>query len=53
MSATSREIDAAVRSVHAALWRNGGCIAQCEFGADARPENVRQVFASWEAVTYR
>jgi hypothetical protein len=48
---TPADIDAAVRLVHANLWANGGCIAQCEFGAGARPENVRQVFASWDAVT--
>jgi hypothetical protein len=48
---TPAEIDRAVRDVHRHLWRNGGCIAQCEFGADARPENVRHVFASWAAVT--
>lgn len=41
----------AVADVHAALWRNGGCIAQCEFGAGARPENVRAVFAAWDALT--
>jgi len=45
------EIDAAVKKVHASLWRNGGCFAQCEFGAGSRPENVRQVFESWDAVT--
>lgn len=48
---TMAEIDRAVRDVHTALWNNGGCIAQCEFGPDARPENVRQMFASWDAVT--
>lgn len=42
------EVEAAVRSVHDQLWRNGGCIAQCEFGAGARPENVRRVFAAWQ-----
>jgi hypothetical protein len=47
---TPADIDRAVRSVHANLWRGGGCIAQCEFGPAARPENVRQVFASWNAV---
>ena len=44
------EIDQAVREVHGALWRRGGCIAQCEFGPGARPENVRRVFEAWEAV---
>ncbi len=45
---TPADIDRAVRSVHANLWRNGGCIAQCEFGAGARPENVRQVYETWK-----
>ena len=49
---TPAEIDAAVRRVHTHLWRQGGCIAQCEFGAAARPENVRQAFASWNALTH-
>ena len=48
---TTVEIDQAVRTVHAALWKRGGCIAQCEFGSDARPENVRQMFAAWNMVT--
>jgi uroporphyrinogen decarboxylase len=48
---TTADIDHAVRAVHHALWKNGGCIAGCEFGPDARPANVRQVFASWNAVT--
>lgn len=50
---TPADIDAAVRDVHRLLWRDGGCIAQCEFGPAARPENVRQVFASWETLTAR
>ena len=44
------EIDAAVRSVHQAIWADGGAIAQCEFGAGAKPENVRRVFESWAQV---
>lgn len=51
--ATTDEIDAAVREVHRRLWHNGGCIAQCEFGPGARPENVRQVFETWDAITGR
>ena len=47
---TPAEIDRAVGNVHAQLWRKGGCIAQCEFGAAARPENVCQVYASWAAL---
>jgi uroporphyrinogen decarboxylase len=48
---TTDDIARAVADVHRHLWRGGGCIAQCEFGGAARPENVRAVFASWEALT--
>ncbi len=42
-----QEIEDAVRSVKANLWAGGGCIAQCEFGAGARPENVYRMFETW------
>jgi len=45
------QIHEAVRKVHENLWYNGGCIAQCEFGPGAKPENVRQVFTSWDELT--
>ena len=48
---STADIDRAVREVYETLWQDGGCIAQCEFGPGARPENVRQVFASWDALT--
>jgi hypothetical protein len=48
---TPADITSAVRTVHHQLWRNGGCIAQCEFGPAARPENVRAVFAAWNELT--
>ena len=38
----------AVQRVKDSLWKNGGCIAQCEFGAGAKPENVRAVFETWQ-----
>jgi uroporphyrinogen decarboxylase len=47
---TPLEIDTAVRRVKEALYCHGGVIAQCEFGAGARPENVFQVFKTWEDV---
>jgi hypothetical protein len=47
---TPDEIDAAVRKVHRHLWKKGGCIAQCEYGPAARPENIRQVFLSWDRI---
>jgi hypothetical protein len=45
------QIHEAIRKVHESLWHNGGCIAQCEFGPAGKPENVRQVFASWDELT--
>jgi len=47
---TPAEIDQAVRRVKEALYYNGGIIAQCEFGAGAKPENVYQVYQAWEDV---
>lgn len=44
---TTAVIDRAVREVYETLWSDGGCIAQCEFGPGAKPENVRQVFETW------
>ena len=49
-SGTPADIDRAVRRVKDALWRDGGAIAQCEFGPGGRPENVYQVYKSWEEV---
>ena len=44
---TAQDIDNAVDAVRKSLWRQGGCIAQCEFGPGANPVNVKQVFESW------
>ena len=48
--ATPEQIADAVRTVRDTLWRDGGCIAQCEFGPGARPENVRAVFQTWAGI---
>jgi hypothetical protein len=48
--ATPTEIEQAVISVKDALWANGGCIAQCEFGAGANPDNVYKVFETWDRI---
>ena len=45
------DVQNAVRSVYDNLWNNGGCIAQCEFGPGAKPENVYEVFQSWDTLT--
>jgi uroporphyrinogen decarboxylase len=47
------DIKEAVRQIYGALWANGGCIAQCEFGPGARPENVRAVYSGWDEVTMK
>ena len=41
---TRQEIRQAVTRVKDALYRNGGVIAQCDFGISANPANVAQVF---------
>ncbi len=46
--ASEDEVEQAVVAVKDALWDNGGCIAQCEFGAGAKPENVYKVFETWD-----
>lgn len=44
------DIENAVKSVKEKLWDNGGCIAQCEFGPGAKPENVYKVFETWDKI---
>lgn len=46
-SGSEAEVREAVRRVRRAVWRDGGAIAQCEFGPGARPENVAAVFEAW------
>ena len=48
---TKDEVAAAVQRVYDAFWKNGGAIAQCEFGAGGKPENVWQMFETWEKLT--
>lgn len=44
------DVKAAVESVYEKLWASGGCIAQCEFGPGANPENIYKVFQSWDLI---
>ena len=48
---TKQQVQDAVRLVYDTLWQDGGCIAQCEFGAGAKPENVETVYETWDALT--
>jgi uroporphyrinogen decarboxylase len=47
-SGTREDVRAAVREMRAELYRDGGVIAQCEFGPGANPENVAAVFEAWD-----
>ena len=44
---TREDIDRAVESVYNTLWQDGGCIAQCEFGPGANPDNVHRIYEHW------
>ena len=47
---TPADVEAGVRRVYQNLYRNGGCIAQCEFSAGSKPENVIKVYETWESL---
>ncbi len=44
---TIEEIRSAVDSVYNNLWKDGGIIAQCEYGPAANPDNVYEIFKHW------
>jgi len=46
--ASTAQIAEAARRLRAAFHRDGGFIAQCEFGPGARPENVYAFFSAFE-----
>ena len=50
---TKQDIQNAVRQVYDNLYDNGFCIAQCEFGPGANPDNVYTVFETWNELTDR
>lgn len=47
---TQVEIAEAVIRVKQALYHNGGVIAQCDFGIGVNPQNVEQVFKTWDEI---
>lgn len=51
-NASRAEIADAVEHVQNSLFAAGGIIAQCEFGAGASPENVYEVFLSWDRIVF-
>lgn len=44
------DIRGAVGQIREHLYAHGGVIAQCEFGPGAKPENVLEVFKTWNQV---
>jgi hypothetical protein len=45
------EVRRAVTLFHNTLSHHGGEIAQCEFGLAAKPENIREVFQTWDRIS--
>ncbi|MBQ3545446.1 MAG: methyltransferase [Lachnospiraceae bacterium] len=45
------DVKTAVKSVYDHLWDNGGCIAQCEYGPAANPNNVDLIYETWNKLT--
>ena len=48
---SKNDIYNAVKKVYDNLYDGGYCIAQCEFGIGAKPENVCEVFRAWNELT--
>jgi uroporphyrinogen decarboxylase len=44
------EVVDAVKGFKSHLWKKGGCIAQCDFGLLAKPDNVRAVYQTWNDI---
>lgn len=53
VNGSPEEVRAAVEDFHSKLSFQGGVIAQCEFGLMARPENIREVFRTWDECSRR
>jgi len=45
---TKDEVQNAVLKAKKHLWKNGGAIAQCEFSIGSSPDNVYEVFNTWQ-----
>jgi uroporphyrinogen-III decarboxylase len=48
---TREDIQKAVYEVWLHMYHNGGVIGQCEFGLEAKPENVFTVYETWDALS--
>ena len=50
VNGSEQDIRDAVNKTFDHLYKNGGIIGQCEFGAGANPKNVFAVFDQWNKV---
>lgn len=44
------EVSKAVKRFYESLYQNGGVIAQCEFGLEAKPDNILTVFQTFDSI---
>lgn len=51
-NAVPEQITKEVHKIKETLWADGGCIAQCEFGPGAKPENVAAVYDAWASYRF-
>ncbi len=51
MNGSKSEVEEAVYYVWNHLFQNGGIIAQCEFGLEAKPENIVHTFKTWDQIS--
>ena len=50
VNGTDQEVIDAVNLIYKSLYHQGGVIAQCEFGAAAKPQNILQAFQQWHKI---
>jgi len=51
MNGSPEDIEKAVHYVWENLFQDGGIIAQCEFGLEAKPENIIHAFKVWDEIS--
>ncbi len=47
------DVKRAVEALYETFWKDGGAIAQCEFGIGADPQNIYTVFETWDQLTQK
>lgn len=47
---TPEDVENSIREIQRYLWDDGGVIAQFEFGAGTKPENILPIFPTWDRI---